>query len=312
MHDSLPEVDTDAVDLSVEMFGKKLNAPLLITGMTGGAARAEEINRTLARVAQELGIAFGVGSQRAMAVDPTLTKTFQVREVAPDIVLLGNLGGTQVAAMSVAEIQDVVGAIDADALCVHLNPAQELTQPEGDRNFIGVVDGLRRAVEGLSVPVIAKETGCGLSKRTLEKIKSTGVEWVDVSGAGGTTWVGVEVLRTPPAQRDVGQQFWEWGIPTAASICWAREMGFNIIGSGGLRNGRDAANAIALGADIAGMALPWLRAAFDGGEDAAMAFGETTIQALRHTCVLTGSKDIAALQSAPRLIGPRLSKWTTS
>jgi isopentenyl-diphosphate delta-isomerase len=309
LHDSLPELSLDAIDLGVDVFGKRLDAPLLITGMTGGAERAREINETLARVAQELGIAFGVGSQRAMMKHPDLASTYSVREVAPDIVLFGNIGAVQVAHASTDQIEDIVGGIGADALCVHLNPGQEMIQPEGDRDFRGCVDAIARLVDELSVPVIAKETGCGLGPAALDKLQGAGVGWVDTSGAGGTTWVGVETLRTSPEKATVGEMFWDWGVPTAAAISYAKARDFRVVGSGGLRTGLDCARAIALGADLAGMALPWLKAAFGEGYEAALGFGHTTIQALRVACLLTGSADIAALQSAPRVLGPNLRRW---
>jgi isopentenyl-diphosphate delta-isomerase len=309
MHDSLPELSLDAIDLGVEVFGKRLDAPLLITGMTGGAKRAQEINETLARVAQKLGIALGVGSQRAMMKHPELAATYRVREVAPDIVLFGNIGAVQVAEAGTSEIEELVGGIGADALCVHLNPGQEMIQPEGDRDFRGCVDGIARLVDELSVPVIAKETGCGLGPRALDKLASAGVAWVDTSGAGGTTWVGVETLRTSPEKATVGEMFWDWGVPTAAAISYAKARGFKIVGSGGLRTGLDCARALALGADMTGMALPWLKTAFSEGYEAALGFGETTVQALKVACLLTGSKDIAALQEAPKMLGPNLKRW---
>lgn len=309
LHDSLPELAVDAIDLSVDAFGKTLEAPLLITGMTGGAERAREINRQLAAVAQELGLAFGVGSQRAMFKHPELVETYRVRDVAPDVLLLGNLGVVQASEMSTQQVADLAGAIDADALCVHLNPGQELIQPEGDRDFSGCVDGLARLVEELDLPIIAKETGCGLSTRTLDRLRGAGVAWVDVSGAGGTTWIGVEALRTPPEQRTLGELLWEWGTPTAASIAWADRRGFNVIGSGGLRNGLDAARAIALGADIAGMARPWLTAVYHHGPERALAFGRQLMMQLRAIMTLTGSPNIAALQRAPRVLGPNLERW---
>jgi isopentenyl-diphosphate delta-isomerase len=309
LHDSLPELAIDAIDVSSEVMGKTLAAPLLITGMTGGAERASEINQTLAAVAQQLGIAFGVGSQRAMMRRPELAETYRVREVAPDILLFGNIGAVQAAESSTAELQDLVGAIDADALCVHLNPGQEMIQPEGDRDFTGCVDAVARLVEELDVPVIAKETGCGLGPRALDKLKNAGVEWVDTSGAGGTTWVGVETLRTTPEKADLGELFWDWGVPTGAAIHYAAERNLRVIGSGGLRTGLDAARAIALGADLAGMALPWLKAAYNEGPDAALQFGRTTIQAIKIACLLTGSANLAALRNAPRILGPNLRRW---
>ncbi len=312
LHDSLPELAWDEIDAGCEHFGRRLGAPLLITGMTGGAARATEINKTLAAVAQELGLAFGVGSQRAILRDRTLLETYQVRDVAPDILLFGNIGAVQVAEISTHEAMDLVGSIGADALCVHLNPGQELIQAEGDRSFRGCIDAIARLVEELGVPVIAKETGCGLSPRALDRLAAAGVQWVDTSGAGGTTWIGVETLRANPAEQSVGEIFWDWGTPTAASVVWAKERGFRVVGSGGLRNGLDAAKVIALGADLAGMALPWLRAAHDGGGDAALAFGQRTIQTFKTAMLLTGSGTLGALHQAPRVIGARLERWVSS
>jgi isopentenyl-diphosphate delta-isomerase len=309
LHDSLPELEVDDIDLSVEVMGKTLSAPLLITGMTGGADQALEINQALATVAEELGIAFGVGSQRAMLQHPELAKTYQIRDQAPNALIFGNIGAVQAVELSLQEAQDLVGTIGADALCIHLNPGQEMIQPEGDRDFRGCVDAIARLNDELDVAVIAKETGCGLSPRTLQKLKDAGIRWVDTSGAGGTTWVGVEALRAPAEQKDVGEIFWDWGVPTAASIAYAKQKGMHVIGSGGLRSGLDAARAVALGATLAGMALPWLRSAYNGGVDAAMEFGETTLRALTVACLLTGSPNITALQSAPRILGARLQHW---
>lgn len=311
-HDSLPELAVNEIDLGVDIFGHHLKAPLLITGMTGGAARAGEINQLLAAVAENLGIAFGVGSQRAILKNPELLATYQVRHIAPSIPIFGNIGAVQAAELSLQEAQDLVGLIDANALCIHLNPGQEIIQPEGDRDFRGCIDGITRLVEELKTPIIVKETGSGLSPRTLDRLKTAGVQWVDTSGAGGTTWIGVETLRATPEKQTVGELFWDWGIPTAASIIYAKRREFNVIGSGGLRTGMDAARAIALGATLAGMALPWLRAAHEGGTASALRFGQTTIDTLLTACLLTGSANIAELQRAPRLLGPRLQQWLST
>ena len=309
LHDSLPELSVDDVDTSLEVFGRQLQAPFLITGMTGGAPEAGAINRQLASVAQQLGLAFGVGSQRAMAVDDTLTQTYQVRQQAPDVLLFGNIGAVQAAQWSTTQVQDLVTRIEADALCVHLNPGQELIQPEGDRDFRGCLDAISRLVEELPCPVIVKETGCGLSYLALDKLHGTGVEWIDTSGAGGTTWIGVETLRANTSRRLLGEQFWEWGVPTAASIVYGKRRGMKVIGSGGLRDAHDAARAIALGATLAGMALPWLRAVHQGGQQDALDLGERLIEGLRTILTLTGSKNVRQLQSHPYLVGPRLRRW---
>ncbi|MFB6264504.1 MAG: type 2 isopentenyl-diphosphate Delta-isomerase, partial [Bradymonadaceae bacterium] len=308
-HDSLPELSVDDVDLSVRALGKRLGAPLVISGMTGGADRAREINRKLARVASEFEIAFGVGSQRAMLDDPSLADTYRVRDVAPDILLFGNIGAVQVVEYDPERIAGLVESLDADALCVHLNPGQELMQPEGDRDFRGCVDAIGELDRRLSVPVIAKETGCGISAVGLDKLSRAGIEWVDTSGAGGTTWIGVETFRTPPEQREVGEIFWDWGVPTAACIVYARRRSFDVIGSGGLRTGLDAARALALGAKLAGMALPWIRSVHDHGIEAARRFARTTVRSLQTACMLTGSATISELRDAPTSIGPDLERW---
>lgn len=309
LHDSLPELHVDDIDISTTFLGKKLSAPLLITGMTGGTDRAAEINENLARVAAEFGLAMGVGSQRAMSDDQGLAGSYRVRQVAPDIVLLGNLGAVQAAEMSTEQVRSLAESIDADGLCIHLNPGQELVQPEGDRNFRGCLDGIKRLNDELDLPVVVKETGCGLSPSVLDRLADHGIQFVDTSGAGGTTWIGVESHRAQGPGADLGDLFWDWGTPTAASIVYARRRDFFVIGSGGLRTGLDAARALALGADLAGMALPWLRAAHEDGLAGARAFARRCIAALRTAMTLTGSRDLAELRRTDRLIGPRLQRW---
>ncbi len=309
LHDSLPGLAVDDVDMSTSFLGKTIEAPLLISGMTGGTDKAGRINRDLAAVAQEFGLAMGVGSQRAMLDNPSLADTFQLREVAPDIPLLANIGGVQVAQLSPEELLPIIEAIDADGLAIHLNPGQELIQPEGDRDFRGILKGIQRCVEDLSVPVIIKETGCGLSPSVLDRLVRIGVSWVDTAGAGGTTWIGVESKRAQADAADLGELFWDWGTPTGASIGYARRRGLKIIGSGGLRHGLHAATAIALGARMAGMALPWLRAAHDEGQEGARRFARAATDALRTAMVLTGSSDLTELRHCGRIVGPRLQRW---
>lgn len=310
LHSSLPELDAAEIQLATTVAGLQLAAPILISGMTGGASLASEVNRTLAQVAEQFGFGFGVGSQRAMLRDPALLATYAVRDVAPRVVLLGNIGAVQAAACSSQEIAELVSAIDANALCIHLNPAQEIVQAHGDRNFRGCLDGIARAVRDLSVPVIVKETGCGLSPAVLARLAEIGVKTVDVSGAGGTTWVGVETLRAEGRLRTLGETLWDWGTPTAASIVYARRAGMEVIASGGIRNGLDSARAIALGATAASSALPWLRAAMSsGGAEAARELAHQTIETLRAVMLLTGSDGVAALQRAPRVLGRPLRDW---
>lgn len=312
VHCAMPELNVGQVELGVTWFGKKLRAPLLMTGMTGGTERAGAVNRELAQVAEEFGIAFGVGSQRAMAERPELTQTFAVRSVAPTTVLIGNIGLVQANRMSIDQIRKLTDAIGADALAVHLNPGQELNQPEGDRDF----EGGYRTVAGLAKAygdrLLVKETGCGLSPEVARRLVDCGVMSLDVSGLGGTSWVRVEQLRSTGVARDVGAQFATWGIPTAAAIASVRKaVGSNItlVASGGMRTGLDVAKALALGADLGGMALPLFRAQQQGGVAGVRTALETVMTALRQALALTGSRNVTELRRQPRVVTGELKDW---
>jgi isopentenyl-diphosphate delta-isomerase len=309
VHDALPELAVDAVELGTELLGKRLRAPLLITGMTGGTEEALAINRALAQVAEEHGIAFGLGSQRAMQRAPQLTYTFAVREYAPTALVLANLGLVQAAALATAEVERLVRSVGADALCLHLNPAQELIQPGGDRDFRGGLATIARLVRELPVPVVVKETGCGLSRGVGERLVAAGVRTADVSGAGGTSWIKVEALRAGAAERELGKLFADWGIPTAAALLGLRGLGLELIASGGIRSGLDVAKTIALGARVAGVALPVFRAYREGGRTAAAEFIARLVAGVRTAMVLTGSRDLEGLGRAPVVLGSRLREW---
>ena len=309
VHDSLSEVDLAEVDFSIEFLGRKLAAPFLITGMTGGTPDAAAVNRDLARLAEKFGIGFGLGSQRAMLRRPELAATYSVRREAPSTLVLANLGLNQAAQTATADIVRLVRTVGADALCLHLNPAQELVQKEGDRKFSGGLRALSRITAELDVPLIVKETGCGISAKVGRQLESAGVRYVDVSGAGGTSWVRVEDLRGDARSHALGELFRDWGIPTAASLVQLRETNLVRIASGGIRNALDAAKALALGATICGFALPVFRAYRSGGLDAASAFLEQTIEGLRVAMVLTGSRTLAELRAQPVVLGPRLERW---
>jgi len=311
VHDALPELAVEEVDLSVTFLGQVLRAPLLITGMTGGTAEAAAINQGLAAVAERCGIAFGLGSQRAMQREPELGYSFRVREHAPTTLLLANLGLVQAAELATSDIEALVRAVGANALCVHLNPAQELIQPGGDRDFRGGLETFRRLVRELSVPVIAKETGCGLSRSVAQRLCDVGVRAVDVSGAGGTSWVKVEALRADPQRAALGADFADWGIPTAAAVLGVRGLPCEVIASGGIRTGLDVAKVLALGAQVAGIALPVFRAWRDGGAPAAEAYVLRLMDGLRTAMVLTGSRSCADLARAPRVLGSKLRDWLT-
>jgi isopentenyl-diphosphate delta-isomerase len=309
VHDALPELAVDEVDVGVEFLGKRLRAPLLITGMTGGTAEASAINRDLACVAEEDGIAFGLGSQRAMQRRPELAYTFQVRAHAPTALVLANLGVVQAAALPSAEVMRLIEGVGADALCVHLNPAQELIQPGGDRDFRGGLAAIERLVRELTVPVIVKETGCGISHAVAARLRDAGVRLVDVSGAGGTSWVKVEAIRADEPAQALGGVFADWGIPTAAAVIGARDLGLVCIASGGIRTGLDVAKVLALGARLAGVALPVFRAYREGGLAAARRFIARLTTELRTAMVLTGSRNIDALGRVRTVLGPRLRAW---
>lgn len=301
-HVALPEADADRdVDLSTTCFNKALAAPLVISGMTGGSERAGLINRRLAVVAQELGIAFGLGSQRAMLENPELLPTFAVRSVAPDILLLANVGAVQLnLGVSVSDCDRLVDSVGADALAIHLNPLQEMVQPEGDRDWSDLLPKIAAVVRGLEVPVLVKETGCGIDGALAAQLASVGVAGIDVGGTGGTAWGWIEGFRAADAQRqEIGATFREWGIPTADALRSCRATlpaSVALVATGGVRSGLDVARALALGADLAGMALPFFRAA-DRSEDACLAFGRRVLEELRIAMFCAGASDVPSLRA---------------
>ncbi len=313
VHDALPELKVDDVDTSVEILGKKLTAPIVIAAMTGGTEKARNINRELARIADEEGYGFGLGSQRAM-LDASAGRdpTYGVRDVAPKTLVLGNIGGVQARVLATSVLEDLVGRVGADALCVHLNPAMEIVQPGGDRDFEGIVDTLARLNEELSVPVVAKETGCGIGPAAAKKILGAGVRHVDVSGAGGTSWVAVEMQRAEGEAKVLGTVLRDWGVPTAASVLAvraARPRFKTIIATGGVASGVDVARAIALGADAGGIARPVLQALTSGGPEGARAFLARARAEIATVMLLTGARKVRDLARVPTLRGPTLARW---
>jgi isopentenyl-diphosphate delta-isomerase len=314
VHDALADLDERTVDASCTLLGKKLKAPLIIAAMTGGTDEAGNINRELARVAEERGVGFGLGSQRAMHVRPGTADSYRVRDVAPTTLILGNVGVVQAKAMSTQEVRDLVGGVGADALCIHLNPAMELVQPGGDRDFSGSLDTIARLTAELQVPIVVKETGCGLSPDVGRRLRNVGVQHLDVSGAGGTSWVGVETKRAAIAgdepSRALGDTFWDWGIPTAASVALVAPLGFrSVIATGGVASGLDVAKAIALGASAAGIARPFLKALRSGGHEGAVAAVDAVVRELRAAMLLTGSRDLRALARARKVVRGELASW---
>lgn len=298
-HCCLPELDYHDIDLTMVFLGHRLGAPLLISSMTGGTAEAHQINRRLAAVAQRYGLAMGVGSQRVGVENPAVMETFAVRAQAPDILLLANLGAVQLNyGYGLDQCRRVVETLEADALILHLNPLQEAVQTGGDTNFKGLLEKIERLCAGLPVPVIAKEVGNGISAPMVQRLVEAGVAAVDVAGAGGTSWARVESERAADAhQRRLGQTFGEWGLPTADCIVQARRVApaLPLVASGGLRHGLDVAKTLALGADLAGLAMPFLRAASES-EEAVAALAEVLMAELKTVLFCTGQSRLAGLR----------------
>jgi len=303
VHQALPELDFATIDTSTQLLGKTLSSPLLISSMTGGTSKAHEINIALATAAQEIGIAMGLGSVRAALEDPSLAYTFQVREVAPDILLMANIGAVQFNyGYGLKECQRAVDLCGADVLILHFNPLQEAVQPEGDHNFSGLLDKIEEICRHLSVPVIAKEVGWGFSKEAARMLASAGIAAIDVAGAGGTSWSQVEMHRAPTARHArVAGAFIDWGIPTADSILFCREAApeLAIIASGGIRNGIDVAKCIALGATVGGTAGDFLRAAVSGGVEGVIDTAGAFTDELRVAMFCSGAANIPALARTP-------------
>ncbi|MEM1250900.1 MAG: type 2 isopentenyl-diphosphate Delta-isomerase [Cyanobacteria bacterium P01_H01_bin.21] len=299
IHCGLPELNYDQVDISTPFLGKKLATPLLISSMTGGTEQARVINQRLAVTAQKFGLAMGVGSQRIAVEKPELASTFNIRDYAPDALLLANLGAVQLNySYGLEHCQRVVDWLKADALILHLNPLQECVQTRGDTDFSNLMTKIETLCSHLPVPVIAKEVGNGISGSLAQKLINVGVAAIDTAGAGGTSWAKVESERAQDLkQRRLGQTFADWGIPTADCIESVRAIAPTIplIASGGLRNGLDIAKTIALGADIAGMAFPFLKAA-DHSEAALNTLADILIAELKTALFCTGQGNLNDLK----------------
>ena len=313
VHNALPELDVADIDPRTRFLGKELSLPLMITGMTGGYGDALRINRGLAEVCAERRLALGVGSQRQALESKEFHRSYSVvREVAPAIPIVGNIGAAEVAKLKDAStVQRLVELIRADALAVHLNPLQEFLQPEGNTEFRGVLQSLGMLVRQLAVPVIVKEIGAGISAAVAKRLLEVGVTLIDVAGAGGTSWAGVELLRRhgkksqkklPLKDHDEAMNvFWDWGIPTVDAVrqvssLKAQYQSLTVIASGGITNGIDVAKSIAFGADLAGAARPFLKALEAGGAKELMSVISGWEQQVKGAMFLTGCKRISDLQ----------------
>ncbi len=303
IHRALPEVNKEKIDLSTQLLGKELKSPIIISAMTGGHPSALPINRELAKAVDKMGIGMGLGSQRAAIENPELISTYDVaRKEAPSSLLIGNIGAPQI-----EYAPQAVEMIDADALAVHLNPLQESIQPEGDIDATGFLDSIGEIVKTVEVPVIAKETGAGISYEDAILLEKKGVDAIDVAGSGGTSWAAVETYRADDTY--MGDLYWDWGIPTAIStVEVTQSVNIPVISSGGIRSGLDAAKAIALGADSVGIALPVLKEAYMGYKEVMKVIG-TFQESLKAAMFLVGASNLDELKSSKMVIRGQTREW---
>ncbi|MBN2102005.1 MAG: type 2 isopentenyl-diphosphate Delta-isomerase [Candidatus Aenigmarchaeota archaeon] len=290
-HCALPDVNIGDIDLSTGFLGKPFNYPFFICAITGGTNEAEKINKTLAKAAESLGIGFGLGSQRAMLKDPSKKKSYEVRDVAPSAFIAGNIGAVQLPEYNIEQIDSLVSDLRLDALCIHLNAAQEAVQKEGDTNWQGVFHKIKEVASSVKFPVIVKEVGNGISGRVAKELKECKVSAIDIAGAGGTSWTKVEQYRN-----NSSDTFNEWGIPTAQALTEVRqEVKLPLIASGGIRSGIDAAKALVMGANLVGFALPVLKPATEGFEEV-VAYFERIAKELRTAMFLVNASNLEELR----------------
>jgi isopentenyl-diphosphate delta-isomerase len=316
VHNAVPEINLDDVDIQTTFLGHRLRAPLIVTAMTGGHPEALPINKHIAQAVEALGLAMGVGSQRAAIEDASLADSFTVtREYAPTAFLIGNIGAPQLSlGWGVDEVETAIEMINADALAIHFNATQEAVQPEGEATFAGVLQALKQLTAKVPTPLIAKETGAGLNKNTAKALENTGIKALDVAGLGGTSWPAVEVERAKPentVKATLGRWFTDWGIPTAAAtfeVAYYVKKRIPVIASGGIRTGIDVAKALAIGADCAGVALPVLSPALLDSK-AVQIFLESLIQGLKAAMFLVGASNLEELSQAPLVISGTTRDW---
>ena len=315
VHRAIPEIEREKVDLSTTVFGYKFSAPVFVGAMTGGTAKATKINAALAEAVEELGIGMGVGSQRIAIDNPKVAHSFSVvREKAPTAFILANIGGPQlVGKYGVKEAKKAVEMVKANALAVHLNALQEAVQPEGDTNYSNLLHKIGKLAQELDVPVVVKETGAGICAEDAAMLAAEGVAGIDVAGVGGTSWVAVEYYRAKGGKdgfsQRLGETFWDWGIPTAASLVEAvQSVDVPVIASGGIRNGIDAAKALALGASLASATYPFLGPATNGSEDVKKAL-QLMVGEVRNAMFLVGANSIQKLQKVPVVLTGKTAEW---
>jgi len=305
IHQALPELNYKDIDTSCTFLGKKLRAPILISGMTGGCKEAKRINKNLAQAAENCGVGFGLGSQRAMIENPELADTYYVRDVAPNTLLVGNIGLVQFALGYGKEQIEAACSIGIDVLALHLNPLQEVCQPEGDKEWKGCLDALRDVCKLSRVPVMVKETGAGISAENAQLAEQCGAAAIDISGCGGTNFALVESYRKGWA----GKTFHDWGIPTVCSLMEVRKaVKVPLVCSGGVKTGVDIAKAIALGADMAGIARPLLKPATESAEAVEKKI-EQIIAELKAAMLLSGAKNIEEMRRVKYVLTGMVKDW---
>jgi isopentenyl-diphosphate delta-isomerase len=308
VHRALPEINREDINLSTSFLNKTFSAPLIVGAMTGGAEEAVEINQNIAVAVEKLGLGMGLGSQRAAVENCVLERTFSVaRKAAPNAFLIANIGGIQlVHGYGVKEVKKVVEMIDADAVAIHLNALQEAIQPEGQTSFKGVLAKIGEVAGKLDQPVIVKETGAGISAEDAEALKNAGVAAIDVGGVGGTSFAAVEYYR---GEKALGEVFWDWGIPTVASIVEVvQSVNLPVIASGGVRTGIDIAKALTLGANLASIVQPVLETAVKSSEDTERLLLDL-INELRNVLFLVGAKNITSLTNVPLIMCNETAEW---
>jgi isopentenyl-diphosphate Delta-isomerase len=312
-HNALPEIDYDEIDLSTQFLNKSFSAPLIIDSMTGGTDEAFLINKRLGQIAEKYGLGMGLGSQRAGLKSEKLIESYSIaRNVAPNAFLIANIGGAQLSdGLSTVDVIKIIKMIDADALAIHLNPLQELIQPEGEPRFKGILQRISNLVQDIEIPIIVKEVGSGISADVALRLEKSGVRSINVAGSGGTSWAGIEKIRADQhneyIKSQLGELFWDWGIPTALSILLvSRSVKIPIIASGGLRNGLEIAKCMILGSNLCAMAFPFLKRAAQSEEELEK-FTRLILSEIRSTMFLLGTKDIESLKNTRYILIDKLA-----